>query len=126
KKLADLGSPSIDQLVYAEFIASGALDRHLRRMRLLYRGRRDALARMLTTATRWTIGGIAAGLNLVATLSSEAEESRVVTAARAQVVVLHSMSEYRWERARPMKHALVFGYGQFTEQEIETGLRRAF
>lgn len=47
KRLADLGSPSLDQLAYTEFVASGGLDRHLRRMRVLYRKRRDALVRTL-------------------------------------------------------------------------------
>jgi GntR family transcriptional regulator/MocR family aminotransferase len=126
KKVADSGSPSIDQLVYAEFIASGALDRHLRRMRLLYRGRRDALVRMLMARKPWIIEGIAAGLHFVATLPSGVEESNVVKAARAQHVVFHPMSEYRRERPRLMKHPLVFGYGQFTEKEMEEGLQRAF
>ncbi len=126
KKLADLGSPSIDQLVYAEFVASGALDRHLRRMRALYRARRDALVRILTARPSWRVAGIAAGLHLVATTRSAAEESRVVKAARAHHILLHSMSEYRREPHRAIEHALVFGYGQFTETEMERGLRRVF
>jgi GntR family transcriptional regulator/MocR family aminotransferase len=123
KRFADLGSPSITQLVYAEFIASGALDRHLRRMRGLYRHRRDALVRILEKRQRWVIEGVAAGLHLVATLPSAAEESRVVHVARARDVVLHPMSEYSLGGPRLMEHALVFGYGQFTESEIEKGLR---
>jgi GntR family transcriptional regulator/MocR family aminotransferase len=126
KKLADLGSPSIDQLAFAEFIASGALDRHLRRMRLLYRGRRDALVRMLTAWKPWLVEGIAAGLHFVATIPSGVEESNVVKAARAHDVVFHPMSEYRRKRPRLMEHALVFGYGQFSEEEMERGLQRAF
>ena len=37
------GSPALDQLALADFIAHGELDRHLRRMRPIYRGARDAL-----------------------------------------------------------------------------------
>jgi GntR family transcriptional regulator/MocR family aminotransferase len=129
KRLADLGSPSIDQLIYAEFIASGALDRHLRRMRLLYRGRRDALARLLTSWKGWTVEGAAAGLHLVAVVPSKGrarDESSIVKAAEARDVVFYPMSGYRSARSRSMPSALVFGYGQFTEQEIGEGLRRAF
>ena len=43
KKLADRGSPVLDQLAFADFLARGEFDRHLRRMRPLYRRRRDAL-----------------------------------------------------------------------------------
>jgi hypothetical protein len=40
KKLADRGSPVLDQLAFADFLARGEFDRHLRRMRPLYRRRR--------------------------------------------------------------------------------------
>src|SRR5262249_53877518 len=43
KRKADLGSPAPDQLVYADFLRSGELDRHLRRMRAVYQRRRDVL-----------------------------------------------------------------------------------
>jgi GntR family transcriptional regulator/MocR family aminotransferase len=124
KQLADHGSPSIEQLVYADFISAGALDRHLRRMRRLYRTRRDTLVGFLAQRTPWTVEGISAGLHLVATVRSATEESKVVKKAHTRGVVLHPMSEYRRERPRLMEHALVFGYGQFTETEIERGLRR--
>ena len=42
KGLADGGTPALEQLALADFIARGELDRHLRRMRLRYRRRRDA------------------------------------------------------------------------------------
>ena len=37
------GQPWLDQAVLAEFIETGAFDRHLRRMRLIYKARRDHL-----------------------------------------------------------------------------------
>jgi DNA-binding transcriptional MocR family regulator len=42
KLLADRGSPAIDQFAFADFLTAREFDRHLRRMRLLYRRRRDA------------------------------------------------------------------------------------
>ncbi|WP_344404592.1 PLP-dependent aminotransferase family protein, partial [Dactylosporangium fulvum] len=63
---ADNGGPSLQQLAFAEFLAGGGYDRHLRRARRRHRERRDAavdaLRRHLPTAR---IGGIAAGLHLV-------------------------------------------------------------
>lgn len=47
KRLADHHTPVIDQLTLAEFLTSGAYDRHVRRMRLRYRGRRDRLVAAL-------------------------------------------------------------------------------
>src|SRR5207237_1385888 len=43
KGAADGGSPMLEQLALADFIARGELDRHLRRVRLSYRRRREAL-----------------------------------------------------------------------------------
>jgi GntR family transcriptional regulator/MocR family aminotransferase len=125
KRLADLGSPSLDQLVYAAFIESGGLDRHLRRTRLLYRTRRDALVRTLGAWTSWTVDGIAAGLHLVARLPSTVEERQITEVARVRDVSLHPMSAYRQRRPGRGDAALVFGYGHLTENEIVEGLRRA-
>ena len=47
KQVADLGSPAIDQLAFADFIRHGELDRHLRRLRVTYRARRDRLLEAL-------------------------------------------------------------------------------
>lgn len=49
KLAADSGSPAIDQLAFADFLARGEFDRHLRRMRPVYRARRDALLAALAT-----------------------------------------------------------------------------
>ena len=43
--VADRGAARIEQHAFADFIARGELDRHLRRMRARYRRRRDALVR---------------------------------------------------------------------------------
>jgi GntR family transcriptional regulator/MocR family aminotransferase len=63
KALADGGAPVLEQLALADFIDRGELDRHLRRMRLRYRTRREALLAGLATALPGAIvAGIAAGL----------------------------------------------------------------
>ena len=50
KGLADGGTSAIEQLALADFIARGELDRHLRRMRLRYRRRREVALRALAAA----------------------------------------------------------------------------
>ncbi len=48
KRVSSLGSPTVPQLVVAEYLASGAFDRHLRRLRTVYR---DHVQRMI-----WALG----------------------------------------------------------------------
>ena len=66
---------ALDQLTLAELIASGGYDRHVRRMRIAYRRRRD---RLLATVQRVT--GIDAGLHAVVELDED--EADVVERAR--------------------------------------------
>ena len=82
KTLADRGSPILDQLAFADFLARGEFDRHLRRMRPLYRRRRDALLSAMRERTpELRPVGIAAGLHLVAYLPEDIDEAAVVAAA---------------------------------------------
>ena len=62
------GTTVLEQLALAELISSGALDRHVGRMRARYRRRRDALLALL--GDRRT-QGIAAGLHLVVDVDDE-------------------------------------------------------
>ena len=72
KYLADLGTARIEQHAFADFIARGELDRHLRRMRAKYRGRRDALVAALEAELpEATVKGIAAGLHVTVELPPE-------------------------------------------------------
>jgi GntR family transcriptional regulator / MocR family aminotransferase len=63
KRLEDMGSPALDQFAFADFLERGELDRHLRRMRLHYRRRRDVLMTALRARLpQLRVSGVAAGL----------------------------------------------------------------
>ncbi|MGW2489655.1 MocR-like pyridoxine biosynthesis transcription factor PdxR [Streptomyces sp. NPDC001606] len=103
---------ALDQLTLAEFLASGAYDRHVRSARLRYRRRRDALtAALADRAPDVRVTGIAAGLHAVLRLPPGTEQS-VVQAAAWQGLALHGLSFHRHEQAvaEPLD-ALVVGYG---------------
>ena len=62
KIAADRGSPALEQLALADLIAKGEFDRHLRRMRPVYRRRRDALLAALSRRLPWLeLAGVSAG-----------------------------------------------------------------
>lgn len=65
KAAADLGSPVVDQVALARMITSGAYDRHLRRVRAVYRARRDAwLTALARHAPGVRVTGVSAGLHV--------------------------------------------------------------
>jgi GntR family transcriptional regulator/MocR family aminotransferase len=106
----DWASSSLDQLTLAEFITSGAYDRHVRGMRLRYRRRRDQLVRQLAEhAPQVRVSGIAAGLHAVLELPPGTEQS-VVRAAAWQGLAVETLGSFRHEQTPPARDALVVGY----------------
>ncbi|WP_420035220.1 PLP-dependent aminotransferase family protein [Streptomyces sp. cg28] len=115
KGVSDWSCGVLDQLTLAEFLNSGAYDRHLRGARLRYRRRRDQLvAALAERAPSVRVTGIAAGLHAVLPLSPGTEDS-VVRAAAWQGLGVVGLSSYRHADAAasgadPLD-ALVVGYG---------------
>ncbi|AWN29105.1 PLP-dependent aminotransferase family protein [Streptomyces sp. NEAU-S7GS2] len=105
-------SGALDQLTLAEFLSSGAYDRHLRGMRLRYRRRRDQLvAALADRAPHVHVSGIAAGLHAVLELPSGTEQS-IIQAARWQGLALDGLSRFHDPSAPPAsRDALVVSYG---------------
>ncbi|GAA1418623.1 PLP-dependent aminotransferase family protein [Streptomyces thermospinosisporus] len=101
----------VEQLTLAEFLTSGAYDRHVRSARLRYRRRRDALvAALAARAPDVRVTGIAAGLHAVLRLPPGTEQS-VVQAATWQGLTVHGLSRYRHPAAEvTTPDALVVGY----------------
>ncbi|MEV6163727.1 PLP-dependent aminotransferase family protein [Streptomyces sp. NPDC052052] len=115
KGLSDWSSSALEQLTLAEFIASGAYDRHVRAMRLRYRRRRDQLVETLAErAPEVRVSGIAAGLHAVLELP-EGSEASAMRAAAWQDLALEGLSRFRHPDAGPGRDALVIGYGTPTD-----------
>jgi GntR family transcriptional regulator/MocR family aminotransferase len=117
KSLADLGTPILEQLALADFVARGELDRHLRRMRRRYRSRRDALlAALAEHLPRARVQGVAAGLHAVALMDDGAfDEAALMRDAWARGIEVHGLSLNRLTPGRP---GLVLGYAAMPEPAI--------
>ena len=123
KLLADRGSPILDQLTFADFLSRGEFDRHLRRMRPVYRSRRDALLGALAQyLPDLEPTGIAAGLHLVAWLPQDLDEATVITAASREGVAVAGVTPYRLSPTP--RGGLIFGYSDLNEGEITEGVMR--
>ncbi|MFE3037065.1 PLP-dependent aminotransferase family protein [Streptomyces canus] len=101
----------LDQLALADLIVSGSYDRHVRRMRQRYRGRRDRLvAALAERAPHVEVSGVAAGLHAVLRLPPGTERSAVGDAGR-QGVALDGLAEFRHpDTDMPAHDGLVVGY----------------
>jgi GntR family transcriptional regulator/MocR family aminotransferase len=109
-------APRLTQLALAQLIASGGMDRHLRKARSVYRVRREvaiqAIERHLPDAE---VGGAPVGLFVHVSLRDEA---RALEAARSRGIVVHGVLENALADGRP---GLALGFAA----EPEARLRRA-
>jgi GntR family transcriptional regulator/MocR family aminotransferase len=128
KRDADLGNAILPQLVLAELMSSGDLERHLRFLRRRHVRRRDAMieaAGLHLPGTR--VHGAAAGLHLTLTFgrlpgaqagSAEADTA-LAAAALARGVKTQPLS---WHRQRPGPPGLVLGYAASSPADIQEGI----
>jgi GntR family transcriptional regulator / MocR family aminotransferase len=112
KDETDRGTGILDQLAFAEFIASGAFDRHIRRMRTRYRRRRDALSQVVSeTRPGLRLAGIAAGLHAVVHLpEGTPAEDRIRAQAAGRSIALHTLGGYWHVPAEDAGPAIIVGY----------------
>jgi GntR family transcriptional regulator/MocR family aminotransferase len=119
---ADNGGPSLQQLAFAEFLATGGYDRHLRRARRVHRERRDALVAALRRyLPRARVGGIAAGLHLVVELPAGVDDAAVAARATQAGLGPLSLSELRMKPGGAP--GLVLGYAAHTPHELTRAVR---
>jgi GntR family transcriptional regulator/MocR family aminotransferase len=112
-----ISPPRLEQRAFADFLLRGELDRHLRRMRLRYRRRRDALVRELgRQLPDVEVRGLAAGLYVEAVLPPGTDEARVLEEARVRRIALSGMAEHCAEAVRDP--ALLLGYAAAPEPSL--------
>ena len=118
----DLATGTLEQLALATVIESGDLARHLRRVRPVYRRRRDAALRAIAEhLPDATPVGVAAGLHLHVHLPPECDERGLVLAARRHGVRVEGAARH-WADPAAAPPALVVGYGAAAEPAIEQGI----
>ena len=122
----------LDQAALATFIQEGHYDRHLRRARLIYRERYDALR----SAVERELHGVlalepsAAGTHVVARLEgslfSRTRSHKAVMAltglAAEEGLVIFPLSRYCLEP--PPRDGLVLGYGSLKPRQIAVSIRK--
>jgi GntR family transcriptional regulator/MocR family aminotransferase len=123
KELSDRGSPALDQLALATLMRSGRYDRHLRRMRRIYSGKRQALINSLARhAPGVELRGLAAGFHAVARLPHGVDMDTVLEQAAERSIGVYPMSGFRIRQDPEQPPELVLGFGNLTEAAIERGI----
>jgi GntR family transcriptional regulator / MocR family aminotransferase len=127
KHLTSRGAPALDQLALAALMESGRYDRHIRRMREIYRQRRDTLTSAVTEhAPSLRLVGLEAGCHVVLELPAGVSEDEVAQSALRRGVRVYGLSRYRVDAPRAgeahVPAALVLGFGNINEERIRQGI----
>ena len=122
--LTDVHPSTMTQAVLADFIAEGHFERHLRRMRLLYAERQDALVRSARhhLAGLLTVEPSEGGMHLVGHLPAGVDDREASRAARANGIVVAPLSFF--SEGRQHRNALLLGYAGLTAGQIAAGTKR--
>ncbi|MGI8880543.1 MAG: PLP-dependent aminotransferase family protein [Jatrophihabitans sp.] len=121
--LADHAGNTLDQLTMAEFISSGAYDRHIRRCRLAYRRRRDRLTNHLREhAPGARVTGDASGLHVLVQLADGVSEAEAIARAAERGLAVQGLAEYATTESHAP--ALVIGFAAPAEHAFTGAIGR--
>ena len=123
QRLIAVHLPLLEQLALADFLAEGYFARHVRKMRQLYKERRDALVDALTweLGTRLEVTVPEAGMHLVVWLPSGMSAQTVAKRAAASGLSILPISHFS---LRPLQRdGLVLGFASSSPQELRAGVQ---
>lgn len=124
RTLTDLHGPLTDQMALAEFIADGHFERHVRRMRTLYRERQQILldAADKYIGDRIEIESSPAGMHLIGWLPKGVDDVDISERAAQNGLLAAPLSRYAIKP--PKRSGLLLGYTAFDKKQIRDGVEK--
>lgn len=112
--------PSLDQKVLHRFIRDGYFERHLNKMRNIYKKKRELLVEEISKMSGdIELIGADAGLHLLLKIRNNMTEKQLVFTARKQGVRVHGISKFYLEENHIEKvPTILIGYATMTKVEI--------
>ncbi|MDQ6423613.1 PLP-dependent aminotransferase family protein [Paenibacillus sp. LHD-117] len=124
KWFADRHTSTLEQLILARFMEEGYFDRHIRRMRKIYRKRRETLVSGLRKhLPEAHILGESAGMHLVVEFSDIRFTDKLMERIRVEGVQVYAVEHYVLVKGRH-EHQIVMGYGGLPPEAILEGVAR--
>ena len=115
----------IDQRVLYQFLSEGHYERHLNRMRAVYKAKHDALmAALKPLEGQFDIGGEYAGLHVLLTSREGLTEEDLIERGKALGVRVYGLSTYFIRPgSREQAGTVLLGYANLSVEDIKTGVR---
>ena len=111
----------VDQLILQKFIENGYYERHLNKMRALYKSRHHTL---LAALKNWNpdlrISGENAGVHLLLHFHDNRSEERLICLAQARGIKVYGLSEYYVKGEKTEQESVILlGYANMNEEKIK-------
>jgi GntR family transcriptional regulator / MocR family aminotransferase len=116
--------PLLEQRTMSKFMEQGHWERHIRRMRMIYKKKHDQLLRSIETSfgRKVVVTGHGAGLHVVLQLPDTLlSETEILEQALQKGIRLFPFSEF-YAAASPETTTLLLGFGGMNSREIEHGI----
>lgn len=116
----------VDQMLVAAFLNEGYYERHLNRMRAVYKSRHDVLLEELRPFRKiCRISGENAGVHILLTFTNGLSEEEAVRRAACAGVKVYGLSGYYVGAAKlPREGTVLLGYANLSEDDIRSALGR--
>ncbi|MBY0758623.1 PLP-dependent aminotransferase family protein [Sellimonas caecigallum] len=109
----------VDQMILQKFIEDGHYERHLNRMRAIYKSRHDILLGCLKPFSRiCRISGENAGVHLLLTFDDGRTEEELIRQAKEQGIRVCGLSSYDAREQKRGKASVILGYANLEEKKI--------
>lgn len=115
------------QLTLEKFIESNEFDKHLNRMKIIYKGKRDQMIQALNQAfgSKIRIKGMDSGLHFLVEVITSMSESTLIELAKKQNIRVYGLGEYYIKKInRYLYPTLIFGYSHFKLDEIDLAIQK--
>ena len=124
KMYTDVHTDALSQYTLAAFINNGGLERHIWKMKKLYKRKRAYLIRCLSQhfGSQFEVQGQAAGLHLVAGFPGFVFTENVLTGLYERGVKVVPVESYSLCRDGTHAHEVVLGYSHLSEKEMSKGI----
>lgn len=114
----------VDQLILQKFIEEGYYERHLNKMRALYKSRHDVLLSALKCLQdRCDISGENAGVHLLLHFRNQTSEEELIARAAERGVRVYGLSGYDVEPKPDRSATILLGYANMDEEKLRRAVQ---
>lgn len=114
-----------DQKILERFLKEGYYERHLNRMRAVYKSKHDITVKALRDMEHiCTFSGENAGVHLLLTFCNGLTEREAVKRAKNAGIKIYGLSEYRTDDYTGTENQVLLGYACMEDFEIQTAMEK--